>query len=53
MTAIGSITTYLMNQILLAFSTTASAVYGVYFKLNSFFFMPLFGLNNAVVPIVA
>ena len=53
MTAIGSVTTYLMNQILLAFSTTASAVYGVYFKLNSFFFMPLFGLNNAVVPIVA
>ena len=44
MTAIGSVTTYLMNQILLAFSTTASAVYGVYFKLNSFFFMPLFGL---------
>jgi putative MATE family efflux protein len=51
--SIGSVTTYLMNQILLAFSTTASAVYGVYFKLNSFFFMPLFGLNNAVVPIVA
>ena len=53
MTAIGSVTTYLMNQILLAFSATAAAVYGVYFKLNSFFFMPLFGLNNAVVPIVS
>ena len=52
MTAIGSVTTYLMNQILLAFSTTASAVYGVYFKLNSFVFMPVFGVTNALVPIV-
>ena len=53
MNAIGSVTTYLMNQILLTFSSTAAAVYGVFFKLNSFVFMPLFGLNNAVVPIVA
>ena len=53
MTAIGSVTTYLMNQILLVFSTTAAAVYGALFKLNSFVFMPIFGLNNAVVPIVA
>lgn len=53
MNAIGSFTTYLMNQILLTFSSTAAAVYGVFFKLNSFVFMPLFGLNNAVVPIVA
>lgn len=53
MTAIGSVTNFLMNQILLVFSSTAAAVYGVFFKLNSFVFMPIFGLNNAVVPIVA
>ena len=42
-----------MNIILGRFSTTAIAVYGVYFKLNSFIFMPVFGLNNGIVPIIA
>lgn len=53
MQSIGSIMNFLMNQILLGFSDTASAVFGAYFKLQSFFFMPVFGLNNGLVPIVA
>ena len=53
MQSIGSIMTYGMNQILIAFSSTATAVFGVYFKLQSFFFMPVFGLNNGMVPIIA
>lgn len=53
MSAIGSVTTFGMNKILIAFSTTATAVFGVYFKLQSFVFMPLFGLNNGMVPIIA
>ncbi len=53
MGSIGSIMTYFMNQILISFSTTATAVFGVYFKLQSFVFMPVFGLNNGMVPIVA
>lgn len=53
MQSIGSVMTYGMNQILIAFSTTATAVFGVYFKLQSFVFMPIFGLNNGMVPIVA
>jgi putative MATE family efflux protein len=53
LSSISSVTTYLINLILGAFSTTAIAVYGVYFKLNSFIFMPVFGLNNGIVPIVA
>lgn len=54
--AVGSFTTYGMNLILKSFSAvadTAIAVYGAYFKLNSFVFMPVFGLNNGVVPIIA
>lgn len=51
--SIGSVLTYLLNLILGAFSTVAIAVYGVYFKLQSFVFMPVFGLNNGIVPIVA
>lgn len=51
--AIGSIMTFGMNKILIAFSTTAAAVFGVYFKLQSFVFMPVFGLNNGMVPILA
>ena len=39
-----------MNQILFAFSSTAVAVFNVYFKLQSFVFMPVFGLNNGMVP---
>lgn len=53
MQAIGSVMTYGMNKILAPFSTTAVAVFGVYFKLNSFIFMPVFGLNNGLIPIVA
>lgn len=53
MQSIGSVMTFLMNQILIAFSSTAVAVFGVYFKLQSFVFMPIFGMNNGTVPIVA
>ena len=53
MIAIGSVMTYLFNLILAAFSSTAVAVFGVYFKLQSFFFMPVFGLNNGVIPVLA
>jgi len=42
-----------MNKILIGFTATATAVFGVYFKLNSFIFMPIFGLNNGMVPIIA
>ena len=53
MMSIGSIMTYGMNMILTVFSTTATAVFGVYFKLQSFFFMPVFGLNNGLIPVLA
>ncbi len=53
MQAIGSVMTYGMNKILAPFSTTAVAVFGVYFKLNSFIFMPIFGLNNGLIPIIS
>lgn len=53
MASIGSIMTFGMNKILIAFTSTATAVFGVYFKLQSFVFMPIFGLNNGMVPIVA
>lgn len=53
MQSIGSIMTFGMNMILIAFSSTAVAVFGVYFKLQSFVFMPIFGLNNGIIPIVA
>lgn len=53
MGSIGSVMYYGMNRILTGFSDTASAVFGVYFKLQSFFFMPVFGMNNAIVPIMA
>lgn len=51
--SIGSIMNYGMNRILLGFTSTAAAVFGVYFKLQSFIFMPVFGLNNGMVPVVA
>lgn len=51
--SINSVTTYGMNLILGTFSATAIAVYGVYFKLNSFIFMPVFGLTTGMVPIVS
>lgn len=53
MQAISSVMTFGMNKILLPFTSTAAAVFGVYFKLNSFIFMPVFGLNNGMVPIIA
>ncbi len=49
----GSVMIYILNQILIVFSTTATAVFGVYFKLQSFVFMPVFGLNGGVMPVVA
>lgn len=53
MQSIGSVMTYGMNLILVGLSATAAAVFGVYFKLQSFFFMPVFGLNNGLIPIIA
>lgn len=53
MSSIGSVMTFCLNKILIVFSSTAVAVLGVYFKLQSFVFMPVFGLNNGMVPIVA
>ena len=53
MSAVGSILTFILNIILITFSSTAVAVYGIYFKLQSFIFMPIFGLNSGMVPIIA
>ena len=53
MVSIGSVMTYLFNRILLVYTSTAQAVFGVYFKLQSFFFMPIFGLNNGLIPVLA
>ncbi len=53
MQSIGSVMVFGMNKILLLFSSTAAAVFGVYFKLQSFIFMPIFGLNNGMIPIIA
>ncbi len=53
MVSIGSVMMFFINRILAVFTTTAIAVFGVYFKLQSFIFMPIFGMNNGMVPIVA
>ena len=53
MQCVGSVMTFGMNLILMTFSATAVAVFGVYFKLQSFVFMPIFGLNNGMVPIIS
>ena len=53
MQSIGSVMIFCLNKILMMFSTTATAVFGVYFKLQSFVFMPIFGMNNGLVPIIA
>lgn len=53
MQSIASVMVYGMNRILIAFTSTATAVFGVYFKLQSFIFMPVFGLNNGMIPIIA
>ncbi len=53
LSSIGSVMTFGMNQILPSFPSTATAVFGIYFKVQSFAFMPIFGLNNGMVPIVS
>ena len=53
MNAIGSVMNFGMNQILQGFAETATSVFGIYFKLQSFFFMPLFGINSATISILA
>lgn len=53
MMSIGSIMTYLLNKILIILSPIATAVFGIYFKLQSFIFMPVFGLNNGLIPVLA
>ena len=49
MNSVGSVMNFCMNQILQGFNETATSVFGIYFKLQSFFFMPLFGLNGCTV----
>ena len=53
MNGIGSVMNFGMNQILQGFTETATSVFGIYFKLQSFFFMPLFGINGAIISIIA
>lgn len=53
MQAVGSVMNYGMNMILIGFTSTATAVFGAYYKLQSFIFMPVFGLNNGMIPIIA
>lgn len=53
MQTIGSFLTYFINKFLISFTPTAVSVYGIYFRLQSFVFMPVFGLNNGMVPIIA
>ena len=53
MNGIGSVMNFGMNQIFQAFNETATGVFGIYYKLQSFFFMPLFGMNNASISIIA
>lgn len=53
MQSITSVMTFSLNKILSTFSSTAVAVFGVYYKLNSFIFMPVFGMNNGLVPILS
>ena len=52
MMVVGSATNYMMNRILIGFTPTAIAVYGSYFRIQSFFFMPVFGLNSGMIPII-
>lgn len=53
MQSISSVMTFGLNKILIGFTETATAVFGAYFKLQSFIFMPVFGLNNGMVPIIS
>ncbi len=50
---LSSLTSFMINQILLVYSTTATAVYGVWMKLQNFCYMPSFGLNNGLVPVLS
>lgn len=52
MQSVGSVMTFGMNRILILFSETAVAVFGIYFKLQSFILMPVFGMNSGMVPII-
>ena len=52
MQGIGTILTTSLNKILIAFGTDAVAIYGIYFRLQSFIFMPIFGLNSGMIPII-
>jgi putative MATE family efflux protein len=53
MQCVGSLMIYGLNRILIRFTSTANAVFGVFFRMQSFVFMPLFGMNNAIIPIIA
>lgn len=53
MISVGSVMTFFLDLILDTFSSTAQAVFGAYFKLQSFVFMPVFGLNNGLIPVLA
>lgn len=53
MASVGSVMCFIMNNILMRFTSTATAVFGAYFKIQSFVFMPVFGLNNGVIPIIS
>ena len=53
MMSVGSVMNFFLNRILISFTEAATAVFGAYFKLQSFIFMPVFGLNNGMVPIVS
>lgn len=50
---LGSAMSFCLNQIFLAFSTTATAVFGIWLKLQNFCYMPVFGLNNGTVPMIS
>ncbi len=53
MNSIGSVMNFGMNQILQGFQETATGVFAIYYKLQSFIFMPVFGINNATISIIA
>lgn len=53
MASVGSVMCFIMNNILMRFTSTAAAVFGAYFKIQSFVFMPVFGLNNGMIPIIS
>ncbi|MDR3356718.1 MAG: MATE family efflux transporter [Spirochaetaceae bacterium] len=53
MQCVGSFMIYGVNRILILFTSTANAVFGVFFRLQSFIFMPVFGMNSAIIPIIA